>query len=353
MFGMSLRKVIKFAALAGAFVLVFSRASPAAACSWVFWSNNPQAKVVARSMDLYIPDQPKIYVFPKGISRDGKAGENSAKWTSKFGSVIITALDLAVSEGLNEKGLGVHLLYLSGTEYEPLDQLPRVANVLWPQYILDNFQTVEEAVAHLKDFQVVSITALERQWPLHLAIQDASGDSAIIEFLKGKMVVHHGLENRVLTNEPPYEEQIVNLKRYKLFGGSLAMPGDIHPKDRFVRASSYLKTLPEPKTVAEAVFYVLGVIRNVSSPFGALETGDEPTEDIWPTRWVTVMDLTHRVYYFNATTSPNLFRIELDRLKFAKGAPVLALDPQDPTLAGEISMKLRKAKAPFYTQRLK
>lgn len=329
------------------FALVLSSFSPAAACSRVFWPDNSQAKVVARSEDLYISDQPKIYVFPKGMKRDGKAGEHSLTWTSRYGSIIIAAFDLAVNEGLNDQGLAAHLLYLSGTEYEPRDQRPGVANALWLQYFLDNFKTVNEAVAHLQDFQVVSINILGRQWPLHLVIQDATGDSAIIKYLKGKMVVHHGPEHTVLTNEPTYEEQIANLKKYKLFGGNLPMPGDIHPKDRFVRAASYLKTLPAPKTVAEAVFYILGVIRNVSSPFGALETGDEPTEDIWPTRWVSVADLTHRVYYFNATTSPSLFRIEFNRLNLAKGAPVLALDPHDPILTGEVSPRFRKAKAPF------
>jgi len=344
---MTLKKFIFFTSLVAGLALVFSSVSPSGACSLVFWTNNHQAKVVARSSDFYLPDQPKFYIFPKGLSRHGKAGENSAKWTSKFGSVVIISLDQAVAEGLNEKGLAVSLLYLDGTEYEPRDQRLGVANALWPLYILDNFQTVEEALAHLRDFQIVSVTAMGRQWPVHLAMNDASGDSAIIEFLKGKLVIYHGQEHTVLTNEPPYEAQIINLKRYKPFGGTLAMPGDIDPKDRFVRAASYLKTLPEPRTVAEAVFYVLGVIRNVSSPFGALESADTTAEDIWPTRWVSVRDLTHLVYYFNATTSPNLFRIELDKLHFAKGAPVLALDPQDPTLVGEVSGKLRKAKAPF------
>ncbi len=43
---------------------------------------------------------------------------------------------------------------------------------------------------------------------LHLALEDAAGDSAIIEHLDGKPVVHHGSQYRVMTNDPPYDEQL-------------------------------------------------------------------------------------------------------------------------------------------------
>ncbi|MFK5073457.1 linear amide C-N hydrolase, partial [Klebsiella pneumoniae] len=85
-----------------------------------------------------------------------------------------------------------------------------------------------------------------QEWGLHVAIEDTTGDSAVFEFVKGKLVVHHGKEYTVMTNEPPLAEQLVNVKRYKLFGGKEAMPGDIDPSSRFVRAASYLKTLPQP-----------------------------------------------------------------------------------------------------------
>ena len=36
-------------------------------------------------------------------------------------------------------------------------------------------------------------------------MQDRSGDSAIIEYVKGKLVVHQGPEFRVMTNDPDYD----------------------------------------------------------------------------------------------------------------------------------------------------
>ena len=68
---------------------------------------------------------------------------------------------------------------------------------------------------------------------MHLSIADAKGDSAIFEFVNGKMTVHRGPDTVVMTNEPAFAIQRSNLLRYRLFGGKLSMPGDIDPKSRF------------------------------------------------------------------------------------------------------------------------
>ena len=147
---------------------------------------------------------------------------------------------MGTSDGLNEHGLAVHLLYLHDTKYEARDQRPALPNALWAQYVLDNCRTVVESLAKLRNVQIVSVsTAGGRQWPLHLAIEDAGGDSAIVEFVDGKEVVHHGKQFTVMTNEPPLQQQLENLAKYKPFGGKRTLPGDIDPASRFVRAATF------------------------------------------------------------------------------------------------------------------
>jgi choloylglycine hydrolase len=94
---------------------------------------------------------------------------------------------------------------------------------------------------------------------LHVAIENASGDSAIFEFIEGKLQVNRGKEYTVMTNNPVYSQQIKNLKNYKGFGGKKVLPGNTSSGDRFVRASYYLHYLPEPKDiprkVANCVFF--------------------------------------------------------------------------------------------------
>ena len=314
---------------------------PAHACTRILWKPNI-AVLSARTMDLYESDTPSIEVYPRGIERDGNAGDNSLKWKSKYGSVVIAANDYpkklkATTDGTNEKGLTVHLLTLDEAEYEQRDSRPGLVDTLWLQYFLDNFSTVDEAVASLDKFQVISVKVLGMDWLLHVAIEDATGDSAIIEYVKGKMVVYHGPQYQILTNEPSYDIQLENLKKYKFFGGTLSMPGDIDPISRFVRASSYLKTLPQPKNDIEAIAYILGVLRTTCVPYGAISTFGSNNLDSWSTRWITVTDLTKGIYYFSSTSSPNTLWVELKNLNLKEGAPIMMLDPQDITLSGEVS----------------
>lgn len=45
-----------------------------------------------------------LRVSPRRIERTGAVAENPHKWTSRYGSLVITGYDLAVHEGVNEMG---------------------------------------------------------------------------------------------------------------------------------------------------------------------------------------------------------------------------------------------------------
>jgi penicillin V acylase-like amidase (Ntn superfamily) len=285
-------------------------------------------------------DGARLVYLPRNIARRGIAEGNAAQWTSKFASAVLTAFDAGASDGMNEAGLSAHLLYLHGSEHETSDTRPAVSNLHWAQYVLDNYTTVVEALDGLKTVQIVSSKAAGREWPLHLAIEDATGDSAVLEFVGGKLVVHHGKDVTVMTNEPTLDEQLANLKRYKLFGGNLPMPGDVDPASRFVRATSYLKTLPKPANTYEAVSHLAGVARNVAVPFGAHDTSGSDSVDTWPTRWATIVDLTHKIFYVMPVNSPAVFWVDFGELD-AKSSEILALDPYDIRLSGDVSAQLK------------
>lgn len=85
---------------------------------------------------------------------------------------------------------------------------------VWTQYVLDNFATVDEAVAELsKEKFRIDAPDLPNgvQSRLHLAISDPSGDSAIFEYRDGKLEIHHGRQCQVMTNSPFYDDQLAIL----------------------------------------------------------------------------------------------------------------------------------------------
>ena len=293
-------------------------------------------------MDLFKPDHPELVVTPRGMAHtSGLKEAHPFTWTSRYGSVGVMSFGLAVGDGMNEKGLDVNLLYLANTAYEPRDHRPGVSTAMWTQYVLDNFATVDEALNGLKKVQIVPITALGMQWPFHIVMSDATGDSAVVEFINGKVVIHHGPQVTVVTNEPTYDEQIANLKHYKAFGGSLPLPGDIDPVSRFVRASTYLKMLPPPKDMTEAIAGAYDVARNVAVPPGAQDTsGQESVQDAWPTLWVTVADSTHKTYFFQSMQSPSIYWVDLGKIDFSAKSGLRKIDANDPDLAGDITARV-------------
>jgi penicillin V acylase-like amidase (Ntn superfamily) len=294
------------------------------ACSRIFW-NNQFNKIAARTMDLAVDEKPTLAIVPRGLLREGNGGDHSIEWSSKYGSVVVTAFDgQAISEGMNEKGLSAHVLCLEGTEYEPLDTRPSLSNALWVQYMLDNFSSVQDVLNSLPSFRVVSSEIGGRHWPLHACLEDRFGDSAVIEFVNGKMGVHHGSKYRVMTNEPSYDFQIQNLQRYQDFGGELPLSDGFDSESRFVRCATYLKKLPEPRTLQESIDNIFGVISTVQVPSG-------------DTRWISVVDLTHLTYYFHSTSASNFFKIDFKNLDFSSKQPIRHINPHDPSLIGEIS----------------
>jgi penicillin V acylase-like amidase (Ntn superfamily) len=320
----------------------------AEACSRIFWNSGGKA-LVARNMDLNFNDLPCLFAMPVGLAKTGNGNfpvkmENPATWTSKHGSVITAFWGYALgneigTEGLNSEGLAFHLLYLDGSEYEERDGRPGVYGGVYGQFLLDNAATVTEALDLMKTTQVVPNPGVESFLPCHLALEDATGDSAIVEFIKGKMVVYHGSEYTVLTNEPPYNDQLDNLKKYKNFGGSLSWPGDVDPESRFVRASAFLSTLNSQPFLQPNPFSCLfSAIRGVATPFGAQMPDDEG--DAWPTLWSSVFDLPNRLIYFTHIIAKNNFRIDMKRINFSRGAPVLFLEAYNPGLFGEVSGKM-------------
>ena len=297
-------------------------------CSVTRWSDNGTAEVVARNMDWLEDVKSNLWVFTRGMHRVGLADKNPIKWTSKYGSVIAAGYDQGAADGINEKNFAAHLLWLTESDYGKRDEsIPGLSLFIWLQYFLDNFSSVREAVDFVEahPFQLVTgivgtsgITAT-----CHLMIEDSTGDAAVFEYIKGKPRIYHDRKFMVMTNSPPFDEQIESLKQFKGFGGDRSLPGTTESADRFVRGVYYQKSLPKPNNLRETIAGVISVARNISQPFGTLDP-DRPNYSA--TRWRTVCDLTNGVYYFESTTSPNIIWIRLTELNFNEGSPVKKLD---------------------------
>lgn len=301
---------------------------PSDACTRAVYLGEDDLVVTGRSMDWAEDMFTNLWVFPRGMQRDGGLGtDKSVTWTSKYGSVIASAYEGGTTDGMNERGLVANLLYLAESEYSPDDD-PRAALVIssWGQYMLDNFATVGEAVADARRAQYRMVTVASpngHKGTVHLSLSDSTGDSAIFEYIGGELKIHHGREYRVMTNSPVFDQQLALNRYWEEIGGLTMLPGTTRPADRFVRASFYINKIPLTDNAHEAVAGVFAVIRNASVPPG-IARPDQP--NMSSTLWRTVADQKNLVYYFESTASPSLLWINLKELDLSPRSGVRKLD---------------------------
>jgi len=304
-------------------------------CTRVIWPDANGSVIVGRNMDFHKDLMTNLWKQPRGVERDDGV-DGDLTWKSKYGSVIATSFDIISVDGVNEAGLAGHVLWLAESDYgTPGEGRTKLSQAIWLQYFLDNFATVAEAVEWIEqtDVQVVQLNDPTGGKPptIHLALDDATGDSSIIEYVDGEAKVYHSPEYKVMTNSPTYDQQLELVKKVSGLGGDDPLPGSNLASDRFARASYYVSRLQQPETQLEAIAAMFSVIRNAAQPFRIPDPGKP---DASQTIWQTVTDLTNKRYVFESTTRPNIVWVDLDDLDFSEGSPQMKLD-----LIGELALE--------------
>lgn len=323
----------------------------AEACTRVMYKGPDQTILTGRSMDFSMPIPANLWVFPRGIERQGEVGANSVRWTAKYGSLAVSSWDIATTDGMNEKGLVANMLWLVESEYpafSPQGDKPGLAISLWAQYVLDNFASVAETVEALgrEDFVVVTdvIPGTDKMTTVHLSVSDASGDNAIFEYIDGKLVIHHDPSYVVMTNDPPFQQQLAIQRYWDSIPGNQFLPGTVKAADRFVRAHYYINSIPQTSDPQLATASVFSVIRNTSVPYGYQIEG---YPNLSSTQWRVVADHKHLRYFFETALTPNTFWVDLTKLDFSENAPVKVLRADaNQVYAGETSARFTEAR-PF------
>jgi penicillin V acylase-like amidase (Ntn superfamily) len=320
------------------------------ACTRVVSETGNETFITGRTMDWMDPSaKTALWVFPKGMKRDGGVGAKPIQWTSKYGSIATSFYDVGTADGMNEAGLVANILYLKETEWgdAAASGKPTLSAGAWAQYFLDNYATVKDAVEALSDpaFAIIAPPLPNGHAAgLHLSLSDAHGDSAILEYVKGQLVVHHGPQYPVMTNSPTFDQQLALNSYWEQVGGEYALPGTISAADRFVRATYNLKASPKYKDNDLAVASVFSQMRAISVPLGMT---DKTRPNIAMTLWRTVADHGAKVYYFESAIFPSVCWIDMNKVDLEAGAEPkkVAIERGHP-LAGEISSSL-KPSPPF------
>jgi penicillin V acylase-like amidase (Ntn superfamily) len=178
-----------------------------------------------------------IIFNPKGEIKQSVFNKDSQyNWTAKYSSITFNHFGLNHPlGGMNESGLCVEELSTWPAKY-PSDKKTTLNEFEWIQFQLDNFSTVDECLANIENYAISKFF-----FNIHFILTDATGHTAVVEFINGKPVYYHKehLPIPVLTNNN-YQELVrydslhTQKKRRKL---------DVNfSQDRFIKIDELLET---------------------------------------------------------------------------------------------------------------
>ena len=305
--------------------------------------------IIGRSMEFGEDLGSQILVGGRGTKKHSAAPDSplgGLRWTAKYGYVGLNVAGLGLThlicDGMNEKGLSIGALWLpSFTVYSPTvtDNAQALDVTHFTNWVLGNFATVTEVQAGLTGVQIWGNALLNAKVPMHFSIHDASGASVVIEFLaenpQGKVRPN---TVGVLTNAPPFDWQLINIRNYVglssvdaqtiTIGGNSynppghgsgmrGVPGDSTPPSRFVRILFQKQFATQPENNTDAISQALHLLNTVDIPLGtsAAKNEQEPSKgnDDY-TQWVVVKALTAKTFSYRTACNPTLMQINFAEL---------------------------------------
>lgn len=239
-----------------------------------------------------------ILVNRSGVRKSSfQLTDNSISWTALYSSITFNQFGFEFPlGGMNEKGLVVEELNMPAVR-TTIDSSKLLVNEFQVvQYMLDNFQSLDEIEGAMAGFQMLPLLL-----SLHYLIMDRHGDSMIMEFDGSQFTFHHSGETGipVLSNNL-YRESIRYLKKFKGFGGDLAIQHRSGSNERFVSAASMLQAGKDETTISRS--------------FAILDTVSQAD-----TKWSIIYDATSLTIYLKFHKCAGMQQIKLKQ--------VLALDP--------------------------
>ncbi len=254
-----------------------------------------------------------VFVNKRGVFKMGRSWselttleKNNASshcWISRYGSVTFNNFGRDFPDGgMNEVGLYIWEMN-DDADYPKDENLPKLNQMNWMQYILDNFSTVEEAIQCASEIEIDG-------WGWHFFAGDAHGNTAAIAFIDGEVVVHTG-ENMPVPAlfNTPYKRELELLRYYEGFGG-LYEPDLKDPKvPRFVKTAVMIRDYKSEENIVDYGFEMLKKIM----------VDDEP-------EWSILFDVHERNVYFKTRINPEIKSFSMDDLDFSNESAVLILN---------------------------
>lgn len=305
--------------------------------------------MVARSMEFGVDLHYDLITVPRNhnYASPFSAGVNGLKWKTNYGYVGVASfgMDYGLSDGMNEKGLVVGVLWyetdMKWQQVTVADSSIALSQTMFCDWMLGLFATTDElrqAIPSVKIFNYVD-PVLGMAPTCHFIVYDAKGGCIVVEFDQGNCHIYDNPLG-IMTNAPSFPWQINNLRQYINMSplspepisfsgvtlnatghgsGMFGLPGDYSPPSRFVRLAVLTRFVDPQPDALHNLNLCNHVINTFTIPFGViydLSADGKPVRKE-STQWVTFRDQTNLTLYFKTYDNSTLRKIDLKKINFS------------------------------------
>lgn len=252
-----------------------------------------------------------VFINKRGIFKTGRTwseiitkeqkNPSSLCWISKYGSVTFNIFGRDLPDGgINEEGLFIWEMS-EKADYPKNENLPKLNQMSWMQYILDNYSTMEEAVLCASEIEIDG-------WEWHFFVGDAKGNTAVIEFIGQKAVIYKG-ENMPIPGlfNTLYSRDLELMKYYKGFGGQYDPDLNDSNVPRIVKTAKMIRDYKLTQNAVDYSFKMLEYLNNTAD-------------------WSIVFDAGKRNIFFRTNLNREIKSFSIDDIDFSNTKPVSVLD---------------------------
>lgn len=313
-------------------------------CTGIRLIADDSSVVCARTLEFAKNIESQIMVIPRNLQLTG----SGLVWKSKFAAMGTNASgETGIIDGINEKGLAGGLFYFP--EFAQYQEATSSEKFLAPweilTWILTNCVTIDEVKKELSNIKVTN-TVFDA-WgiipPIHAIIHDPFGNSLVIEYIKGNLVLTDNPLG-VLTNSPAFDWHIINLRNYinlsafniselelkniKLTplgqgSGMLGLPGDFTSPSRFIRAVAYSQSVVNIKNDKDAIKTAFHILNLFDIPYGSVRQKEDSKVHCELTQWTSATDLKNKIYYIHTYDNRNVQIFELNKMNLNADKPII------------------------------
>lgn len=284
-----------------------------------------------RNLDYEYSYQDEITITPRNYPFHFKEKETIQSHYAIIGVAYVMDDYPLYYDAMNEKGLAIAgLNFVGNCQYnEKIEGKDNITQYEFIPWILSQCSTVKEARRLIENMNFLNVPFHENLplAQLHWMISDLT-ESITVETKKKEIMIYDNPVG-VLTNNPPFEQQLFELRKYMGLSpknpnntfsnqldltpysrgmGAIGLPGDLSSQSRFIRASFVKMNSVSSEDETESVSQFFHILNSVEQQRGCCEVEPGKYEI---TIYSSCCNLNEGIYYYTTYHNHQISAIDI------------------------------------------